>query len=701
MARDAIDSAGANYDCGIEAIDLGIQGLTNVERIGAGGNAIVYRARQADLDRDVVVKVLTNVDADTTRRRFDRERRAMGRLSQAVGIAPLYGSGFTPTGQPYLLMPFYPHGSLQDQLEGHGALDAERVRDIGVAVAGAVQTAHENGVLHRDLKPANILLRGSGQPDVADFGIAQLTDDSLGTSQALTMTPLYTAPEVFDGVESGAATDVYSVGATLFALLNGYPAYSDPGGTTPVLSLMRRINEDPLPELPATVPKDVVAAISRAMSKDPRERQPTAGDLAAELAAADLAAPVQRLARRSPLLLASLVAVLLAAIGGAGLAYMLVGRSETATANGPTATATPVETASVVVETVEATVTPGSPIAVAQPFDLVAASVTAKQALVRVEAFSCTGAHVATGVVLNDGQIVTHERILASPWLIEVSAAGKIVRATAQEANTAEGLAAIRIDDASIFDVLPGIRVEQGAQVAIVGIDGRPALATIVPNPDDASLLQAEVVDAGAGNAIEPVDIIVTDTGGLVGVARLTPGQIDVITPDLIRGDDENVVSPSYDCPTLLRDLGPDDAESAVSPAIAELLTMQQLSNAYANEQWTLVRQLEPGKASLSDANFVNGWRPLRQGFVYPVDRSIDGGLARWRIGLIGHETWNGNDLTTLFCVTWTVDPVSGAVSQTNEDNVTVYGSQAAQELQPGFVDPAELRGLIDQHCAL
>ena len=121
-------------------IDLGIPGLSSIERIGAGGNAIVYRARQSDLDRDVVVKVLTNVDADTTRRRFDRERRAMGRLSQAAGIAPLYGSGFTSTGQPYLLMPFYEQGSLQDQLDNAGPLDVARVRDIGVAVAGAVQS---------------------------------------------------------------------------------------------------------------------------------------------------------------------------------------------------------------------------------------------------------------------------------------------------------------------------------------------------------------------------------------------------------------------------------------------------------------------------------------------------------------------------------------------------------------------------------
>lgn len=692
----------ANYDRGIEAIDLGIPGLTDIERIGAGGNAIVYRARQADLDRSVVVKVLTNVDADTTRRRFDRERRAMGRLSQAAGIAPLYGSGFTPGGQPYLLMPFYEHGSLQDQLERTGALHPERVREIGVTVSSAVQTAHENGVLHRDLKPANILLRRSGQADVADFGIAHLTDEALGTSQALTMTPLYTAPEVFDGVESGAASDVYSVGATLFALLNGYPAFSDPGGTTPVLSLMRRINEDPLPALPDTVPSDVVAAITKAMSKDPRERHSSAGELAAELAAADLSPPRVRSTGRSPVLIASVVALALAAVVGAVLAFTLMDRSETADLPDPVVTPEPNETPSSVPETTEPTVTPGPPTAVPQSFDLVAAASTARQALVRVEAFSCNGAQVATGVVLADGNIITHERILASPWLIEVSAGGQVVPATARATNITDGFASLQVDDTSVFDVGIGVSVEVGDQVAIVGIDGRPALATIIENPDEAGLLQAQVVNAGAGNAIEPVDIIVTDTGGVVGVAQVSPNRIDVITPDRIQSDGESILFPSYACPLpVIRDLRPGDAESAVSPVIAELLTMQQLSDAYAGELWPLVRQLEPGKASLSDQNFINGWRPLRRGFVYPVDRSFEDDLARWRIGLIGHETWNGNDLTTLFCVTWTVDAVSGAVTQTNEDNVIVYGSQAGQEQQPGFVDPSELRVLIDQNCPL
>ena len=679
----------------IEPIDLGIPGLTNIERIGAGGNAIVYRARQVDLDRDVVIKVLTNVDADTTRRRFDRERRAMGRLSQASGIAPLYGSGFTPAGQPYLLMPFYEHGSLQDRLETTGALSPQQVRDIGIAVSSAVQTAHENGVLHRDLKPANILLRRSGEPDVADFGIAHLIEDDLGASQALTMTPLYTAPEVFDGVESGASSDVYSVGATLYALLNGYPAYGDPEGGTPVLSLMRRINEDPLPALPSTVPKGLVAVVTKAMSKDPAGRHVSASELAAELEAADMTPPRQRSSKRSPVVMAAVIAVLLAAIGGAVVAALLLDRSETVSEVEPTVTATPAETASPAV-----TPSPTGPTTVPDSFDLVAASAAAGQALVRVEAFSCTGAEVATGVILNDGIIVTDESVLKSPWYIDVSTDARTLNADPQTSNSLERLAFITVDDASSFQVLSGVEVTEGDQVAIVGIDGRPALATIVASDDDDTTLLAEVVNAGAGNAIESVDVIVTDSGGLVGVASVSAGRIEVVTPDRFQSDD-NLGPPAYACPSLRRDLGPNDAESAVSPAIAELLTMQQLSNAYANERWALVRQIEPLKATLNDQDFVNGWRPLRQGFIYPVQRNIDAGLSRWRIGLIGHETWNGNDLTTLFCVTWTVDPVSGAVAQTNEDNVLVFGSQAGQEQQPGFVDPAELRGLIDANCTV
>lgn len=736
---------GGNYHRVIEPIDLGIPGLTDIERIGAGGNAVVYRARQHDLDRDVVIKVLTNVDAETTRRRFDRERRAMGRLSQAAGIAPLYGSGFTPGGEPYLLMPFYAAGTLEDRLKAHGAFGAEEVRDLGVAVANAVHTAHENGVLHRDLKPANILLRRSGAPDVADFGIAHLTDDSLGTSQALTMTPLYTAPEVFDGVESGAAGDVYSLGATLFALLNGRPAFSNDDGQASMLSLMRRINQDPLPDLPDSVPRDLVDIVAKAMSKDPRRRYATAAELAAELAAADLREPkrgrrlragrtktttvststptTSRTERRTiaattraatndavsvPVAapesaaspkrgwLIGLAFVVLAAVGGGLTAYLLGDRDDTAEEQArPTAVFEPTPRPTSNTAGAEPTAVPPTP--EPRQFDLVTAGQLADQVLVRIEAFSCTGAEVATGVVLADGVIVTDDKVLTSPWHIEVSQGSTVLSAEPQSMATDQGLSFVRVDNPNAFEPLLGNMVENDEQVAIVGIDGRPALATVI---DDGTEVLAEVVNAGSGNAIEPVDVVITNGGRLAGVTNVSPGRIEIVTAEQLLNL-PGQTAPEFGCPSLRRALSPEDVESAVAPEIRDLLTLQLLSDSYANEEWERVRSLEPDKRGYSDAAFVDGWRPLRQGFVYPVGHRVVNGLAEWRIGLIGHETWNGNDITTLFCVTWSVERSSGDVTQTNQDNLVIFGPRADQEQLNGFVDPGELRALIETNCPL
>lgn len=619
----------------------------------------------------------------------------MGRLSQANGIAPLYGSGFTTSSQPYLLMPFYQHGSLQDRIEGQGAMPAEQVRRVGVSIARAVNTAHENGVLHRDLKPANILMRSTGEADVADFGIAHLVDDALGTSQALTMTPLYTAPEVFDGVESGAASDIYSVGATLYALLNGYPAYGDPQGSTSMLSLMRRINEEPVPRLPANVPPALAAVVIKAMQKNPHDRHTSAGQLAGELAAADLSLAAAAPRRRG--LVVAAVLILLAAIVGAALATTML-RSGNTIANDPEFSG-PVESTTTPTEQPSPPVPAAGPTAVTLPIDASTVGAAAQQVLVRIESFGCTGANVETGVALNDGLVVTRERLLTAPWFTDVIYRGKVLRARPETSDPDHQLAFVAVDDADALGVLPGASVSAGAAVGLVGIDGDAAPAVLTTSPLDPDHLVAVLDNATAGNPIEPVDAIVTSAGDFVGIVAVADGVIDVMTTARI-GEGWARVPPDYGCASLTRDLDANEAESAVSPAIADLLTMQQLSNAYANENWPLVRLIEPAKAELTDQRFVEGWRPLRQGFVYPVERSDDaGGLSRWRIALIGHETWQGSDLTTLFCLTWTVNPSSGAVVQTNEDNVKIYGSQPSDAQQAGFVDPAELRDLIDEQC--
>gem|GEM_PF-1010612 len=713
-----------NYPLGIEAIDLGIAGLENIERIGSGGNAVVYRARQPELDRSVVVKVLTSVDGETTRRRFNRERRAMGRLSQASGIAPLYGTGFTPAGQPYLLMPFYERGSLQEQIEQSGALAPAAVRDIGVAVANAVHTAHENGVLHRDIKPANILMSKTGRPDVADFGIARLVDDALGTTQALTMTPLYTAPEVFDGVDSGALSDVYSLGATLFALLNGYPAYGDPEGGTPVLSLMRRINEDPLPALPASVPDALRHAIARAMSKNPHDRQPTAAALAAELSAADMAPPAPKLGRRtratkspkqstrnastrgsagsaqarsqrapkrrrSGRRLIAGVLVALAALGAGVFAAFQFTADPTAS-DAPTTSQGPDDEQSGQPTPTAITVPSGA----AAVFDESAASEFARQAVVRVESFSCAGAEISTGVRLGEEQVVVSADVLATPWQIEVTTREGSATATPSESSTLAGMALLAMDDPSLGEPLPLATATTGDAVAFVGRDGRPAFARITGDAD--GMLSVEL-DDGVDEPVEPFDAVI-GADGLVGVAVVSEGSIEVATVAELQAGTA-ATAPVWGCESPFRSLT--NPESAVAPHIEELLTLQQLSNAYANDQWPVVRAMEPARRTMTDAQFIVGWRPLQRGYVYPVSRTTESeGVVSWRLGLIGHETWNSSDLTTLFCVTWELTSSTGSITQIQEDAITIFGSLPGTARQSGFVDPAELRPTIEERCA-
>lgn len=648
----------------------------------------------------VVVKVLTAVDAEATRRRFDRERRAMGRLSQAPGIAPLYDSGFTPAGQPWLLMPYYERGSLQQVLDTQGPLPSERVRDIGVRISRAVHAAHENGVFHRDLKPANILVSRSGQPDVADFGIAHLVDESGGMSQALTMTPLYTAPEIFDGVDSGAASDVYSLGALLYALLNGRPAFlKDATGGAPMLALMRRINEEPVPALPAEVPASLAAVIARSMSKDPNARQPSAAAFADELAALNLTAPPAQVAPPAPAakgrtgtLVAAAIVVLILAVAGALGATMLLNDDASDDVADPDRGVTPVVTVTPTPTPVDA-----GPVVVTAAFDSVAAASAGATSVVRVEAFSCTGAESAIGVVLDDGRVLTDAEILRSPWYVTVTLDGQSVTARPLTMDLNRSLALLT-PDADTF---------QASTIADVAVDDQVMLY-------EGSTFTADAV------------VVALDSGRLIADLPLAIGaQIDHGTPafsgdgDLvaiaIEGDEQvglmpivdfetgwNRTPPRRSCPSLVRDLHGDDAGQARSAEIAELLYLQRLSDALAAEDWSAVREYEPGKATLTDADFIAGWRPLRQGFIYPVERTgLPDGTASWRLGLIGHETWDGSDLSTLFCVTWEVDGSTGQVVQTNQDTVRVYGSQPGQPQRAGFVDPADMIVLIDANCPL
>ncbi len=261
-------------------VDLGIEGLGPAVLVGQGGSGRVYRARQSHLDRDVAVKIVpTGGDAGVARR-FERERRAMGRLSQVDGILAVHDAGIRPDGDLYLITPYLEGGSLQDYVSTHGKMSWDSAAPIMATVARALQGAHDQGIVHRDVKPGNILLDAKGRPLLADFGIARLGLDTTATSSAISLTPAYSAPEAFDDTEGSVLSDVYSLGTALWALIAGRAPFTDAERSTPLGSLVGRIMTQPIGDLRNVAPEGICRAIEAATAKDPVARPPTAAAFA-------------------------------------------------------------------------------------------------------------------------------------------------------------------------------------------------------------------------------------------------------------------------------------------------------------------------------------------------------------------------------------------------------------------------------------
>lgn len=210
------------------AIDLGIDGLSEVAVVGRGGSSMVYRARQDGLDRTVAVKVAHGAWSIETRERFEHERRVMGRTSGHSAVVPIFQTGVTTRGEPYLLMPFYSRGSLFRLMSDRGPLPWREATFVMETLAQTVAEAHRDGIVHRDIKPGNVLLTNHLQPRLTDFGITLPTGTAIdGTTIAFT--PSYSAPEAFESGVADPRADVYSLAATLWALLAGHAPSTDSG----------------------------------------------------------------------------------------------------------------------------------------------------------------------------------------------------------------------------------------------------------------------------------------------------------------------------------------------------------------------------------------------------------------------------------------------------------------------------------------
>jgi non-specific serine/threonine protein kinase len=265
----------------VDRVDLGVPGLVGARLIGRGGFGTVYAAAEPEFGRTVAVKVLRErLDDEAVRRAFERECRAMGSVSGHPHIVTVHRGGTTAAGAPYIVMDLMSGGSLADRV-ARAPLAWPEVLETGVLLAGALETAHRSGILHLDLKPANVLVSRFGEPKLGDFGISRLPGVA-ETSDAVRASPAFAAPERLAEGTATVATDLYGLGATLFTLLAGAPAFRGEGAE--LIVVLARILREPVPDLRGRgVPDAVCRVLERLMAKSPGDRPATAAEAAEAL----------------------------------------------------------------------------------------------------------------------------------------------------------------------------------------------------------------------------------------------------------------------------------------------------------------------------------------------------------------------------------------------------------------------------------
>src|SRR5918995_3511909 len=318
-----------------------------VRPLGSGGMAEVYLAHDDILDRDVALKVMSGRYAgdDEFVERFRREAQSAAALSHP-NIVSIFDRGEADDGTYYIAMEYLPGGTLKDRILKRGALPPRTAAAVALQMAEALRAAHERDVVHRDIKPHNILITGSGDVKVTDFGIARAASSSTMTRTGHILgTAHYISPEQAMGEHVGSASDLYSLGVVLYEMLTGELPFD---ADTPIGIAMKHVNGHlrPPQDLNPSIPDGINAITLRLLAKNPEDRYAGDSELIEDLervsAGLDPAGattemmthampaattrinpppritPKQRRRRMTPLLLALLAIPLLASLAWAG-----------------------------------------------------------------------------------------------------------------------------------------------------------------------------------------------------------------------------------------------------------------------------------------------------------------------------------------------------------------------------------------------